>query len=385
MSRLYQRLNERKKSESKRHLTPLNDGIDFYSNDYLGLASDSVQTDLHCNPSVAERQALAFGSSGSRLISGNHPIIIQAENEIADFHGFEASVLFSCGYSANTGLLACLGERGDWILMDSLCHASLVDGARLSFAQRKRFEHNSLQSLEEQLQFAKARKVNHIFVVIESIYSMDGDSAPLPEIARLCAEYQAALIVDEAHSIGVVGRHGQGMVAEHGLQDKVLACMYAFGKALGSHGAVIASNSTLQQYLVNFCRPFIYTTAPSPRHVSDILRSHRLMQQADSQRIALESNIHRFRERLNATGALSSELLLNSLSAIQGLLVPGNQRCRQVAQHLQMQGFNIKAILSPTVAEGTERLRIVMHAHNSYEEIDQLVLALQEVEGKFSS
>lgn len=348
-------------------------GIDFCSNDYLGLGRFALTAHAVSSPQS--------GSTGSRLISGQRQSVSALEQQIADFHGYEAALLFSSGYAANSGLLACLGGRGDVILSDELIHASLIDGARLSYAQRARFGHNNLVSLEAKLQKFSSkiqkRTSGQIFVVIESIYSMDGDTAPLAEICTLCQRYGAALIVDEAHAIGVYGQQGRGRVAELGLQSQVFACVFTYGKAVGLHGAVICGSNILQNYLVNFCRPFIYTTAPSPQIVQDIEAAYERFVGADAERKDLQT-IFAYFDQTAKSKAWKNTHWLPSTSPIQGLMIKGIDRAKGAAQALQDAGFAVKAIVSPTVAAGEERLRISLHSFNTRTEIDGMSACLDQ-------
>ena len=176
---------------------------------------------------------------------------------LADFHKAESGLIFNSGYDANLGLFSCIAKKEDTLICDELIHASIIDGCRLSYANRFRFAHNDVEDLEDKLRRSKG----NIFVAVESVYSMDGDMAPLKEIAAVCKKYNASLIVDEAHATGLFGDQGRGLVSQHGLEQEVFARVHTFGKALGCHGAVILGSETLRNYLVNFARSFIFTTA----------------------------------------------------------------------------------------------------------------------------
>ena len=348
-------------------------GIDFSSNDYLGLAQ--------CHLNIDETLS---GSTGSRLITGHDENLSELEAHIAKFHGFDNALLFSSGYAANTGLLACLGTADDVIISDELIHASLIDGIRLSYAQRTRFKHNDLTDLERQLIEHSHDKTGQIYVVIEALYSMDGDVAPLSEMANMCEKYGAALIVDEAHSNGIYGPNGAGLIAQFGLQDKILASIYTFGKALGLHGAVICGSDVLKDYLINFCRTFIYTTAPSPYMRAATQQAYERLKLASDARETLTQTIKHFQSQ-TARLSVKSAQWIESDSPIQGLILPGNDRARSLANYLQDQGFAIKAILSPTVQVGTERLRISLHSFNTPTQIDELISAIQRWFTQFDS
>ncbi len=362
------RLNQRHESQSFRGLNTDKSLIDFCSNDYIGFArSEELQAQI--DSILKSHDEFASGSTGSRLISGNSEFTEILEAEIASFHRAEASLIFNSGYDANLGLFASLPQKGDTIITDELIHASIIDGARLSFANRFSFKHNDLQSLEEKLKVAKGK----IFIAVESVYSMDGDEAPLKEIVTLAEKFSAAVIVDEAHAVGVFGDHGKGLVKALGLEDKVFARLVTFGKALGCHGAAILGSSQLRSYLINFARSFIYTTAASPyTHVS-VKASYQLLAARDYQSDASEK-VNLFRQE---TGNLYQSFV-NSNSPIQCLLIPGNENARKLASSLQNDGFNVRAILHPTVPEGKERLRICLHTFNTDEEIRSLIQQLKK-------
>ncbi len=365
-------LDERKKSGHLRQLTSLQ-GIDFCSNDYLSLAKKRTPY---------SKGSVVNGSTGSRLISGDNALTQAFEHQIAVHHGFEKTLLFCSGYSANSGLLAALGKKGDVFLMDELVHASLIDGARLSFAKRHRFLHNDISSLRNKLIKLQSHRKDgaQIFVVIESIYSMDGDHAPLQAISDICEDYGAALIVDEAHSMGIVGTNGEGCVAKLGLQKKVLATILTFGKAMGCHGAVIAGSTQLQDFLINFCRPFIYSTASSPHTVNILAVAHKKMIEANQAREQLTSVQKYFENRVKNLN-LQRAIWSDSNSPIQALILKDANRAKLLESNLIEMGFAIKAILPPTVEKGSERLRICLHSHNTHDEIDQLASALIKILG----
>jgi len=355
---LKKKLHERKAAGIYRSLKPENNLIDFCSNDYLGFArslvlKEHIKAELNSNPLSLN------GSTGSRLLSGNSRYAEDQEQEIAGFHGFEAGLLFNSGYDANLGLLSSLAQRGDTIILDELIHASAIDGARLSYANRYSFKHNDIESLETKL---KASKGN-CYVVVESIYSMDGDSAPLKDIADMVKKYGAHLIVDEAHGVGL---YKKGVVNELGIQNQVFATVVTFGKALGCHGAVVLGSSLLKEYLVNFARPFIYSTAPSFHHLASIKMAYQLLNNVEEEIIALRNNIAYLKNHIE----LNAEWpLLKSDSAIQCIILKNNDTARLIATTLQSAGLDVRPILSPTVAAGTERIRICLHSFNTLNEL----------------
>ena len=350
-------MNERKSNGLYRSLITCDDKIDFSSNDYLGLAKSNLQH-------KENHTVLKSGATGSRLISGNSIEALQAEDAVATFHHAEAALIFNCGYMANVGLFSSIATKGDTIISDEYIHASIIDGIRLSYASKCKFKHNDTADLEHKLQLAVGRK----FVVVESLYSMDGDEAPLQLIVDLCEKYHALLIVDEAHATGVWGNNGEGFVCKYQLQHKVFACIYTFGKAIGLHGAAVTGSSTLRNYLINFARPFIYSTALPPGAYHLIQRVYKLLPQVNRQ--DLFGLIHHFK---NSVKNVDSCVFIDSSTQIQGLAIGDNVKAKALSEYLFQEGFYAKAILSPTVPAGTERLRICLHSYNTIEEIDVLI------------
>jgi len=367
---LTHRLNQRRTAGLLRQLRQPEGRVDFCSNDYLGLArSEALRRAI--DQAVVEYPLLPSGSTGSRLLAGNTALAEALEAELADFHRAEAALLFNSGYDANVGLLASLPQRGDTLLTDELIHASMIDGARLSYATRHKFRHNDLQDLERHLRQATGT----VYVAVESVYSMDGDLAPLPELCDLCDRYGAALIVDEAHATGVFGSQGEGLVVALGLETRVFARVHTFGKALGVHGAVVVGPGVLRDYLINFARSFVYSTALPPHSLLAIRCAYAQLR-AEPERIArLHENrwffLQEAAEHLPDAGWTATE------SPILGLLVPGNAACRAVAERVQAAGFDLRPILSPTVPAGRERIRICLHAFHTEAEIRSLVRAIQ--------
>jgi 8-amino-7-oxononanoate synthase len=358
---LEEKLNERRADGSLRRLRLPEGKMDFCSNDYLGIVTNGLLA----------THKLPHGSMGSRLLAGNYLLAEQTEHAVADFHQAEAGLLFNSGYDANLGVLSCIPKRGDTILYDQLSHASIRDGIRLSFAQSFAFAHNDSADLERRLRPARAGAASRTFVVTESVFSMDGDLAPLETILELCHRYKAHLILDEAHATGVIGQSGEGLAQELGVQGRCLARIHTFGKAVGCHGAIVMGSERLRQFLVNFCRPLIYTTALPPAAVQAVADAYRLFPSMHSERRRLQYLIDRFH------GATIGYKRLNSRTPIQVVMVPGNAAARDLADRLQQAGMDVRPILYPTVPRGGERLRIVIHAFNKEEEIDQLTALLR--------
>lgn len=363
-------LEQRKAQSLFRSLRTKENLVDFCSNDYLGFSKRILlNSEINDFPS---------GATGSRLLAGNTQFIEDLEQEIADFHGAEAGLIFNSGYDANVGLLACIPQKNDILLTDELIHASMIDGARLSYATRYKFRHNDIEDLEKKLQIENNAQhtTPNSFVALESVYSMDGDKAHLLEISNLCEKYGANLIVDEAHATGVFGKNGKGLVNELGLEKKVFARVVTFGKALGCHGAIVLGSNGLRDYLINFARSFIYTTA-APQHTHESVRqAYQLLTSPDFSNERLHQLIRFFKKQALQISGLE---LIESSSAIQCIIISGNERCRLVASELQKNGLDIRPIVSPTVPKGKERLRICLHAFNTEEEILKIFEVLKEL------
>lgn len=359
---LDKKLQQRVEADALRKLALVSGKIDFCSNDYLGIVKNKlIEKSISAN--------LSHGSTGSRLLSGNYSLIEETEKKIADFHHAESGLIYNSGFDANTGVLSCIAQKEDAIIYDKLSHASLRDGIRLSFASAFSFAHNDLVDLEKKLHSARAQYQN-IFVVTESVFSMDGDLAPLKEISDLCEEYNALLVVDEAHATGVVGDRGEGLVQQLFLTGKCFARIHTFGKACGAHGAIVLGSEKLKSYLINFSRQFIYSTSLPPAATEAISVSYNLFPQMSAERKHLHELILRFQQ------SDISYRILESNTPIQIVIIPGNEKVKKVARMLQENGFDIRPILYPTVPKGAERLRIVMHSFNSKEEVDNLIKIL---------
>jgi 8-amino-7-oxononanoate synthase len=348
--------------------------VDFYSNDYLGLG---------INPTLNKRIARQFqemniplGSSGSRLVSGHSELQENFESSCCRYFHSKAAIFFPNGYMANLALLSCIATRHDTIIYDEQAHVSIKDGIRLSQAARFSFRHNQPADLDKKLAKAKG----NLFVVVEAIYSMDGDVCPLLEILQICEKYGAHLIVDEAHSTGVLGQMGQGLCVESQLHDRIWARIYTFGKALGASGAILALQADAKKYLINFSHPLIYSTAPLPIQI--LLCSEQLSKLSESkdQIAQLQDNIAYWNgKKIESEGRISKNLS----SPVQYILVPGNAPAKALGKYLQQSGFQIKAMLSPTVSEGKERLRVSLHSYNLPSEIDQLFAGIVDFENNF--
>jgi 8-amino-7-oxononanoate synthase len=360
-------LDKRKQEDLFRSLRFSDDLIDFCSNDYLGFARSQKLKDMISAFSLIDNHH-KIGSTGSRLLNGNYPFYEDLEKKITTYHKAPYGLIFNSGYDANTSILSSLPNENDTIIYDELIHASVHDGMRLSKATRFRFSHNDTIHLEEILSKAKG----NIYIVVESVYSMDGDFAPLIEIVSLCNKYNANLIVDEAHATGVFEEKGRGRVSELNFEDKVFARIHTFGKAMGCNGAIILGSDLLRDYLINFARPFIYTTAlPFPNLVS-IHCAYDLLEESEKEIAKLKSLIELFKNKINHKNIP----LINSNSPIQCIIIEGNKESKEASKKLQSLGFDVRAILGPTVPKGKERLRICLHSFNTEQEIDRLGKAI---------
>ncbi|MEO6168612.1 MAG: 8-amino-7-oxononanoate synthase [Chitinophagales bacterium] len=368
---LHQRLDKRKALGLLRSMKVSDGLIDFCSNDYLGFANSGELLSMIEHFPVPPKQS-RLGSKGSRLLAGNTAFAEELEKYIAGFHGAEAGLIFNSGYDANVGFFSAVPQKNDVVLYDELIHASVHDGMRMGKAETISFLHNSIADLKlklEALRDSKAKEVQ-IFIAVETVYSMDGDVASLEEMSNLCDQFNAMLIVDEAHATGIIGKQGKGLVNELAMEKKVFARLHTFGKALGTHGAIVLGSETLRNYLINFARPFIYSTAlPYPALVS-IRCAYDFLPKAGQQRTMLQSLVALFRNEIKKVNALE---VIESSTPIQSVIIPGNQYVRSVADSLQSAGFDVRPIVSPTVARGRERLRICIHAFNTEEEVNRLV------------
>jgi len=390
---LQKKLEERKTLNAFRSLRLPYGKVDFCSNDYLGIVKNNllspVNSQLPQSTSYSSNQQinqspkkpfpatsqpisqstnqLTTGSTGSRLLAGNYTLIEETESFIAEFHQSEAALIFNSGYDANLGVLSCVPQKGDTILYDALCHASIRDGIRLSFATAFSFAHNDMDDLAKKLKAATGT----IFVVTESVFSMDGDMCPLAETIELCNQYNAHLILDEAHATGVVGGKGEGLAQHLQLYNAIFCRIHTFGKACGCHGSVVLGSNSLKDYLVNFSRSFIYTTALPEHAVAFIQESYKVFPAMDKERAHLNRLIALFQSNPIAYQKPSS------LTPIQVVLIPGNSAARQLAEKLQLSGLDVRAILYPTVPKEKERLRIVLHAFNTEDEVKKLLKLLK--------
>ncbi len=364
--KLHKKLHERREKGTFRSLSSSEGMIDFASNDYLGFARDGIGLSPISDT----------GSTGSRLISGNASLVEQVESELASFFDSEAALCFNSGYDANLAVFSSIPQRGDVVIYDESIHASVRDGIRLSHAKAYSFKHNNLADLRRLLE---ANSTSCTYLAVESLYSMQGDFCPLLELVKLAKEFGAYLIVDEAHSAGVFGANGRGFSHALHLHNDLFLRVVTFGKAYGAHGAAVLCSSDLRAYLINFARPFIYSTA-LPANAYDRMKRTVESPLLNKRRVCLQSNIAYFREKMSHF-PLDSE----QNSPIQYIRFGSMNRLKTIERRLRNQQIFVKGIYSPTVPEGLEGLRISLHSHNSTIEIDQLVTAISAENDTFEN
>jgi len=347
--------------------------LNFSSNNYLGLAN-------HPALRAAAKEAIeryGCGSGASRLISGNMTLHEELEAKIAALKGTEAALVFNSGYQANIGVLSALAGEGDVILSDALNHASIIDGCRLSRATVVVYPHCDLGILEDGLKNAPARIRK--LIVTETLFSMDGDEAPLAEIVNLAERYGAMVMVDEAHATGVFGPNGPGVVAKLGLGNRVPVQMGTLGKALGAFGAYVAGSRELRELLINRSRSFIFTTSLPPAVMAMAIAAIDLVYKEPQRRLALWHNCRALRDGLKKLGFSLGE----SQSQIQPLVIGDAQKCMDFSERLLQKGVFAQGIRPPTVPPGTSRLRITLMATHTHENLHRALKAFEEVQAGF--
>ncbi|WP_276388736.1 aminotransferase class I/II-fold pyridoxal phosphate-dependent enzyme [Eudoraea chungangensis] len=377
--KLEEKLQKRKDNGAFRELTDVHKLTDFSSNDYLGLAKswDSFHKSLNVDHPIESQ----MGSTGSRLLSGNNNLYTSSEEYLAKVFKVEAALIYNSGYDANIGLFSSIPQREDIVLYDAYVHASIRDGLSLGKAKNYPFRHNDLDHLESLIlrQIEKRYDGGELYVVTESVFSMDGDNPNLKDLVVLCNKYSCRLVVDEAHAFGLYGSSGLGKITEFGLIDNIFAVVITFGKALGNHGAAVLGTGNLKSYLVNFSRSFIYTTALPAHTILNIVSAIDFLQTNAGQerRKTLFNNITYFQKQI--CNFKLEESFLSSASAIQSCVISGNLKVRKVSNHLKTKGFDVRPILYPTVPKGLERLRFCLHSFNTQKEIETVLLELSKV------
>jgi 8-amino-7-oxononanoate synthase len=351
LARYAKTLSGLERKRRRRALVPQG-GIDFTSNDYLGLANSP-----RIRSAIAEalERGVAVGSGGSRLLRGNHPEHEALEADAAAFLGTDRAIYFGSGYTANTALFATLPQRGDLIVHDALIHASAHEGIAASRAEAVAARHNDVADFEDAIaRWRKDGGMGHPWIAVESLYSMDGDRAPLAELLGLAERHDGFLVIDEAHATGVFGCGGRGLAAGMEGRDNVIL-LHTCGKALGVSGALVGASSVICDYLVNRARSFIYSTAPSPLMAAGVREALKILVDEPQRRADFEQLWTFANAQLTAAHALEG-----SGSQILPVLIGDNSRAMRIAERMRTEGFDVRAIRPPTVPEGTARLRIAI-------------------------
>ena len=349
-------------------------GIDLSSNDYLGLAHDP----RIMSAMIAAVAREGVGSTGSRLLRGERDSFTALEERFARFKGTERALYFSSGYLANLAVMTTFAEADDIIVSDERNHASLIDGIRLSPARREIVAHNDVAAARRALNAGAgearraADEAGARFLVVESLFSMDGDEAPLAAYAEICAATGAHLIVDEAHAVGVYGARGTGLIEEHGIADRVFLSINTAGKALGVSGAFVAGPAWAIDYLIQRARPFIFSTAPPPAMAAAVEASLDVIEAEPQRRARLRATAQALRARLQMAGVPAGA----GASQIVPIFIGDNDAAVAVAEAMQADGFDVRAVRPPSVPPGTARLRICINVNLTGEMIDRFVPAL---------
>ncbi|KAL3495512.1 pyridoxal phosphate-dependent transferase [Aspergillus germanicus] len=389
---LRQALHQREAKLCRRKLTvlPLS-SVDFSSNDFLSLSTSPGLRARLLNHLQQAPPLHPFASGGSRLLDGNSAYAENLENFIAEFHNAPNGLLFNSGFDANVGVLSTIPQPGDIIVYDELIHASAHEGMRLSRAgKRVKFSHSSPEALEAVLQAEISADPQlrdghrNVFIVVESVYSMDGDVAPIGdflEVAeRLLPCKNGHFIVDEAHATGVFGPRGAGVVQQLGVEDRIFIRMHTFGKALASHGAIVLCCSDTRDYLINYARTLIYTTALGFPFLASIRSAYELLAEGETAQLQrrLGQLIIYFRTRLESLSAWGPSVLEVDHFTNSPIFSLRSQVPRELASVCQQEGYIVRAIMPPTVPAGKERVRVCLHAGNTMEEIDGLIETIQK-------
>jgi len=361
------KIDQRKTDNSLRTLGNIGAEVDFSSNDYLGLAASETlfETTHHF---LKEKGIAQNGATGSRLLTGNHKLYDELEDFLAKLHEADSALVFNSGYDANMGFFSSVPQKGDIVLYDEYIHASIRDGLRLSGATVYKFAHNDKEALFKMVERYR-HKAQELYIVTESVFSMDGDTPNLAEYVYTAQRYHCRLVVDEAHAVGIFGPKGEGLLQAYGLQDEVFARIVTFGKALGCHGAAVLGPAELKTYLANFARSFIYTTGLPPHSLAAVYSSYNHISQHPELLVDLHNTVMYFKgetERCHLPFILS-------FSAIHCIVIPGNEKVKRIAKILQRAGYAVKPILSPTVPAGRERLRICLHVFNTRRQISAMM------------
>ena len=366
----YRRLRTRSGEQGVSVIIDGKEMLSFCSNDYLGLAAHPTITKAFI--SAAETEGV--GSGAAHLLSGHSSYHQQLEEALADFMGQESVLLFSSGYQANLGVIDGLMSRGDAVIQDKLNHASLLDGGRLSAAKSLRYQHVDMESLQRRLSHTKGNACR--LVVTDGVFSMDGDLAPLEPMIQLTQTYQAALMVDDAHAIGVLGEHGRGSVEHWEVkEDQMPIVMGTLGKAFGTAGAFVAADKDVIETLTQQSRTFVYTTAQPAAVAAASLASLALVKSENWRREKLQTLIEQFRKGVTELGLAT----MNSLTPIQPIMIGDDKKAVVIGQELESRGFLLGVVRTPTVPMGSARLRVTLSTNHTEQNIQQLLEVLEDV------
>jgi 8-amino-7-oxononanoate synthase len=364
LSRIKTALDQRQLHHRYRTLKSPDAFVDFCSNDYLGLSRSAwirqkVELQSHSE---------SLGSTGSRLLTGQSARFEELENYLAQTYQSEAALLFNSGFDANMGLLSTLIRPGDVVFYDAAIHASMLQGLNLAGATAISFAHNDTDHLKALLMSHTSEQEK--WILCESYYSMDGDKALMDKLVSISYDYQANIIVDEAHALGCFGHRGRGLCMDEAILSGIFARVVTFGKGMGCHGAAVLCSEEVKNYLINFCKAFIYTTALPDHALAVIQAAHEFTARFVQPQQQLHQNIAYFTNLLKGQESLKGE------GPVFAWLIPGEQAVRQKAALLQAAGLDVRPIVYPTVSAGTERLRISIHSFNTVEEMDTLARLL---------
>lgn len=360
---LLKKLEQKRREHLFRSLHLDSFDVDFLSNDYLGLGKVVLETQLFPSSS---------GSGGSRLLAGNSKEAETLEQYLTQEFSCESALVFNSGYTANLSLFSSIPGRNDTVLFDDKIHASIRDGIRMSYCKAIAFKHNDCADLLKKARYAKGL----VYVAIESVYSMDGDEAPLEDMHQLCAENGWHLIVDEAHALGVLGPQGKGLSASLTDHRALFARIITFGKAAAYHGAAILGSQLLKDYLINVARPFIYSTALPPHDYAFIKFNIERLLNAQLER----ENLKKLIDFWNAKAP--SDICSRNKGAIQIIRCSGNENVDRLATKLRVGGLGLRPVKCPTVKAGEERIRLILHSYNTVSDIERLLLNLKEYTDK---
>ncbi len=359
--KLLLKLSQRFASGGMRELQVKENLIDFSSNDYLGFSS-----------LIKPLETTKQGATGSRLLTGQSRAYQELEEKIARFHQVESALVFNSGYDANLGLISSVAQRGDLIFYDEYVHASIRDAIRLSNAKALKYRHDDLGHLKILLDKFSPAENREVYLITESVFSMDGDMPNLKALVQLSKKYENVhIILDEAHALGTIGNYGEGLAQSLGVENDIFARVVTYGKSMGCHGAAVLGGFDLTQYLVNFARSFIYTTALPQHSISSISSAYDLLEEHPQRVEQLQLLIKTFNRYVIQNGLRLR--FRESGTPIQLCIIPGNENVRKAALQLQEAGYDIRPIVSPTVPAGEERLRICLHSYNTAADCENML------------